>query len=515
MSDEHRGRLESLKRHVAAGEPIDGELDPLADEEASALVAALFALASDERVRRVWADNVDFATTGAMGKVAYAMSESDQVEADLDRMLAGGEAATAARTLARAGIIWDSPHLLELLDDDGSRRAAALIATAARPDEVADWLADCEILEDALQVLRAGALNQVGELAEALDAWREEIEALDGADDERARLEGIAAVLDPDAYARRALAGEAEVAWLSDLPVVADFLQVHGPTEWLEVLGILEVADAQALELACFVAVSAAAGIGYDEPDEKQARRLLDLLAVEPDADAEDWQPLATSLGLGFAIAIAPDDELALLGAQMAAHERLSAFDIHSPGVPGLPLSATYEEGLDLAASRAMLEGMSQLDELHGAGVVAVVRTLSDLRGLLAHDAERFEEHAAAWVEAFLDSQSRAVRLAVRHLLVWLDQEAARREAERLDRLDQIEAALAYGAHRGRKTAVIAALEEHARLQGPIGLDCARRLAAVGSDDALEALARLWESGDLFRVVFYRDCIFEALDLAT
>ncbi|MFP4600421.1 MAG: hypothetical protein ACLFVJ_19350 [Persicimonas sp.] len=510
MSDAKTELIAELKRHVAAAEPVAADFGAIIAEDASELVAALFALAPSEQVRGQWAGGIDFEMADALGKIAWVSSESEQVEAFVDAALAGGEAATLAEVLARAGIVWDSSALIDLLDHDASRRAAALILAVARPEEVADWLEECEVVEDALEVLRAAAIDVAIELRDGFTDWHDELADVEDVDFERARIDGLFAVLDPKGYARRMLAGDAEADWLRDLPIVADFLQVYGPTEWLEVLGFLEAVEDPAIELASFLAVSAAAGIGFEEPDEQEARQLIDLLTVEPDADPDEWEPLATGLHLGFAVAVAPDDDLGLLGAQVAAHERLISFDIHSPGIPGLPLSATYDDALDLDASKALLEAVSGLDELSEASVLGVVRTLSDLRGLVDHDADTFSEHAEAWVDAFMDSSSRAVRLAARQLMVPLDREAARREASRLDQADDIEAALAFGRN-GDQARAIAALEEHAHLEGPLGLDCTRRLAAIGTDAALEAIARLWKTGSVFRAAYYRDALVEGV----
>ncbi|QDG51234.1 hypothetical protein FIV42_10930 [Persicimonas caeni] len=503
--------LDTLKHHVATGEPVDADFGELIAEDAPDLVAALFASSTDESVRGQWAKKIDFEKADALGKVAWVASESEAVEERIDEMLDSGEAGTVAETLARAGIAWDSDQIEALLDHDANRRAAALLLAVANPDQVAAWLEDCEVVEDALEVLRAAALDLSEELAESFRVWEEALEELDEDELEKARLDGLYAVLEPSDYARRVLAGDSGIGWLGDMPVVADFLQVHGPTQWLEVLGMLEAVEDPSLELAALLAVSAAAGAGFEAPDDEEAQQLLDLLAVEPGAKTEVWEPIATAQGLGFAIAVAPDDELALLCAQVAAHERLTLFDIHSAGIPGLPLSATAEQHLNLETSRALLDGIAEMDEMADATVVAVVRTMCDLRRLVMHDHERFAEHAEAWVEEFLDNSSAAIRLAVRQLLVPLDHEAARREAELLERTDAIEAALAFSANSIEEEALIAALEEHARLEGPLGLDCARRLAMNGSDDALAALARLWKTGSVFRVAFYRDCLVEAV----
>lgn len=506
--------IDQLKRHVAGGQAPEGDLGAAIAADAPELVAALFALSDDEAVRGQWAKRVDFEQADALGKVAWVASEAAEVEAQIDALLDGGEAATVVQALARAGVAWDHPAIAELLDHDGSRRAAALLMAVADPDEVGEWLDDCEVVEDALEVLRAVALDVAIELDDAFADWHEALDELDDVDAEAARLDGLFAVLDPNQYARRVLAGEAGIGWLADPPAVADFLQVHGPTSWLEVLGVLEAVEDPALEFASLLAVSAAAGVGFDEPDDDEARELLELLSKAPDADTEDWEPLATRLGLGFGVAVAPDDELALLSVQVAAHERLVAFDIHSPGIPGLPLTATSQDALDVDASKALLDSIAGLDELPEAATAAVVRTLGDLRRLVLHDAERFDELAEQWVGQFLDHGSRAVRLAARHLLVVLDHEAAERAADQLDGLKDIEAALVVSANEPAaddRPLAIASLAEHAHLEGPLGLDCARRLAAIGTDDALAALARLWASETVFRAAFYRDCLFEGV----
>jgi hypothetical protein len=517
--------LDILKRHVATGEPLEADVGDLVAADAPDLVAALFALCRDEKVCGLWSSQVGFEQADAMGKVAWASSRDEAVEARIDELLESGEAATIVETLARAGVAWDSPALGELLDHDASRRAAALLLAVARPGDVQQWLDGCDVLEDALDVLRAAALDLSDDLYDTLVDWADVLDDHDDADFERARLDGFLAVLDPHDYARRMLAGDSDIDWLGDLPVVADFLQVHGPTHWLSVLGLLEAVKDPALELASLLAVSAAEGMGFEEPSDDQARQLIGLLSVEPPSESqgakpENWEPIAAELGLGFAIAVVPDEDLSLLAAQVAAHERLIAFGIHSPGIPGLPLSATSEESIDLDASSALLNTIIEMDDLTEATTLAVVRTLDDLRALVAYD-QRYTDHAEAWAEQFLDSDSRAIRLAVRQLLVTLDPEAARREASRLGDEDAIAAAIALSGSSSSgnsssgssvdEAAVVVALEKHARLEGPLGLDCARRLADIGTDAALGALAGLWKTGSVYRVAFYRDCLLGAV----
>lgn len=505
MSSTHSELLDALERHVATGEDPSRDLTVPDEGARDPLVAALFALAPDPEVRRRWSEQVDFSEATAIGKIAWVSSESDAVDDAIDRMLEGEDAPVVCEALARAGVAWEHRALRALLDDENARPMAALIATAASPDETIAWLEACEVAEDALEVVRAGALN-VAQIEEGLAYWREELTSIEGADPLIARLDGWSAMLDPEKYARAVMAGEASVDWLEDPMVVADFLQVHGPTEWLDVLGIIEASGESAGELASFLAVSAAAGIGYAEPTDDEITELHELLAFEPDADIESWQPLATGLGLHVALAIAPDDELGLLGVQVAAHERLSAFELHSPGIPGLPLSATHREDLDLDASRALLEGVEQLEHLHEASVMAVVRTLSDLRALLAHDPERFEVHAREWVDALGGSDSPAVRLATACLAAALEV-----DDEPPQGLGPDGAALVAATRPDRTQEAIEALEELAGGVGPLGLDCARRLAEGGDRGGLRTLARLWEAGDPFRVAFVRDCLFEGV----
>ncbi|MFW6057849.1 MAG: hypothetical protein ACOC9W_03230, partial [Persicimonas sp.] len=378
-------RIEQLAEHIVTGENPGDALDDLGEAVDDTLLAALVALTPADRARRRFVEAVDLAGAPAMAHIAWVRTPGDEIDAEIDRLLDGDEAATVCEALARAGVAWEHPALIDLLDDDRARRAAALTATVARPDLVAQWLAECQVAEDALEVLRAAALNGA-ELEESFSVWGDALASLEGADRLAARLDGLLAVLHPDAFARHALAGEANTAWLADRDVVADFLQVYGPTEWVEVLGLLEAADDEAFELAAYLATSAAAGIGYEEPSDDEIDRLGELLSLPHDADVERWQPIASSLGFGFAIAAAPDDQLGLLGAQVAAHERLSAFEIASAGIPGLPLSATHEEGLDLDATDALLDAAIDLDELHEASVVALVRTMSDLRALVGYD---------------------------------------------------------------------------------------------------------------------------------
>lgn len=463
-------------------------------------------LRAEARLEQVHARDFDPATATALERVLWVLDESAAVERRIDALLDAknwAQCTPLIDALARAGVAWEHPTILAALERDDTREAAALVAARAVPHEVDAWLDECEVIEDALQVMRAVSLAAEERSIQtwpALLQWHDAIMQLDQAQPERAHASGALAVLDPIGWARRALGDEADDRWLLDQGSVADFLAVHGPTTWLATLA--QLADKargggrlneSSLEFGMLLASAAAMGLADEDAAgeralQDMAHTMVALLQLAPQAPQEDWEPRATRAGLGPLLALTsadPDadsaDQLGLLLVQVAAHEWLLTHDFHSPGIPGLPFSATSADDVNLEAAADILSTLTAQspDPRHesAAQTVMILRCLNDLEEWQALDAPRFLPLAHQWSQALAGDSAAA------------DDARASQAAQPAH----------LGNHAGTALSDLAAL------------DRARRLARAGESAQLEDLATLWAQADLWRAEFYRDCLFEAL----
>ncbi|AWV91305.1 hypothetical protein [Bradymonas sediminis] len=511
----------------------------------SELSAALFALyaqamgsASASGGADDWVKNFDFAAASPLARVAWVYDESETVEARIDALFDGADAALKAAlidTLVRAQIAWAHPSIDAALEDDATRQAAAWLVAHGAPESLNDWLLDNEAVEDVLDGLRALSLSDTDLGAgdwSAFEQWQAALtdavmgtqEAEERADFEAAlaRVTGPLAVLDPAVWARLALGGDADSAWLKDPQVVADFLQSHGPASWLEALCILDATDDPAAEFGALLAVAATSGLDDTPPDEDAARGLIQLLQLAPDAPETAWEPLAARLGLATAIALtgaddaAPDDGLGLLLVQVAAHERLLHHGYHSPGISGLPHSPSDPEDISLEASLALLSDLEEqtydLEVLDPDTTVMILRNCLDLHRHLDANPEQFEKLSQDWADAFAASASPALALASRGLFARLAARDAALEQKTLAQAPDLGAALVLSRLGDEDPRVIQTLAHHGALQTSVGLDCARRLAENGTPQALESLATLWATADCLRAPFFARCLQDAIE---
>src|SRR5690606_4882122 len=99
----------------------------------------------------------------------------------------------------------------------------------------------CEDEEHAAEAARIVGLQANPQYWDEVVAW---FEAAESEGDELLKLKFQAALagMDPVRYARAVVLGEIGLDWLRDPVLVADFLQAHGVTEWLETLALLEEA---------------------------------------------------------------------------------------------------------------------------------------------------------------------------------------------------------------------------------------------------------------------------------
>src|SRR5690554_3710999 len=507
-------------------------------DASSDLSAALFALYAQATGSASVLPTFDFAAATPLARLAWVSDESEAVERRIDAIFdAADEALHAALidTLARAQIAWAHLQIDAALDADATRQAAAWLVAHAEPEALNDWLLDCELVDDALDALRAISLSDAdlptGDWS-AIEQWQDALaaalmetqDAEEVADFEAALagVTGALVVLDPDAWARLALGGDADANWLKDPVIVADFLQIHGPSSWLEALSLLDAAEDPALEFGALLAVAAASGLDAAPPDEDAARELIALLQLPADAPETAWQPAATRLDLATAIALtgaddaAPADGLGLLLVQIAAHERLIHHGYHSPGIPGLPHSPSDPEDVSFEASQALLQDLEDqtgdLEVLDADITAMILRNCLDLHRHLDTNPEQFEQLSQEWPDAFSGSASPAIRLASRGLFARLSARDAAHEQKTLARSADLSAALVLSRLEIEDPRVLQTLAKHGALQTPAGLDCARRLAEIGSPEALDALAGLYATADSLRAPFLAQCLQDALD---
>lgn len=322
-----------------------------------------------------------------------AMSEAPQHEDALDQALSNATLRKSALlALARSMTPWEHRCFKQALDEDETRLATAAVLAMADPERLERWLFQGTLEEDefldGLQALLLfdGETNAGELLTETLDALRQDPDARSH-QHTLARMEALLATHDPMLFARGALDGAHELSWSERHEWVADVLAMHGETSWIETLAALELSGArQAFGFAALLALCAAASsseIDLNESPELVEKHveLLDSLRAQ-----QTWEPLTAALHFEFPLSVA-DEELTPLLVEVAIHERLIDANLPSPGVVGLPLSATLEESLLVEEAITMLQSFANASERPDEETLCVtVRTLCDLRKHLAEE---------------------------------------------------------------------------------------------------------------------------------
>jgi hypothetical protein len=525
--------------------------DVVAAGREEAWMRTLLALTEDAGLPAAWARavSVDEESWDAAGRAAWVQAEIDEVDEQIDEWLAAAEAGlegdeVATRrasdvldALARTGIGWGGEAMAELFpaSDVAANEAVTALARVAgvgAPDALRAALHETEVIDNVVTFLRSAALSGAGELWDQFLIWHNRLDDIDWEEQDQAlndRIEGIGACLDPVLFARGLIGGDYQMKWASESGAVADFLQAWGATDWLEVVGLLEHGDSSTFETGAVIAASASKGIGESRPDDEQAEALFELLGYDLGADDGDdeWEPLASELGLQFPVAVgasvdATDVEVTGsfggLLAQIAAHERLVVHGIHSPGVPGLPLSATSTEYIDLevaeSAVRELADSVLGSGEEAGGEVIRAVRTLCDAATWYRRDSGTFESLVRAACEAFEPVSSDAIQLARFQIVTMLDDVSL---PDRVGVDNDVARALgrsgALATGRELDDQVVETLGALADGESVAALDAARRLGLGDGRAAQQKLGELWVDGPLQRGVFYRQVLLESLQV--
>lgn len=446
---------------------------------------AILAALDDEDLRRRWWAMKKPAQLAALEPgelLLFVAVEEAEVEDAIDEALGGPEAGRIVDALARMEIAWASAHLVAMLDDPELRQAATFTLLDGDRDALVDWLEGCEEPFEALEVFRVAALCGGHAVFELAEDW---CEALEEAEETRAAryVRGAMAVLDPRAFARKLVLGETDLDWLGNSTCVADFLQVHGPSDWVETLALLEEGGARtAFEFAALIAVASAFDDSHAEgdmgEDEEQAEEHLLALAQH----VED--PYRAAQDFAFPIALGEEDDLIALLTEASLHERARRLQMPSAGLAGLLLSGTDVDALPkLEKVELFFNQMARKAEMSPEDLVVTTRTLSDLGAWYV----RMPEH-------FKDLTGHAARRFKRH-----DQRALVLAAQRLEALLE-----------GRAVEV-EKLVERARSEKMTGFDALRSLIDGDKDLAIEALAGLWTQGPRTRGSLYRDALLAVL----
>jgi hypothetical protein len=329
----------------------------------------------------------DWRTLSATERLALVQCEDAKTEAAIDRLLANRKLAPhVCSALARVGVPWTHNAIEDLLDSDKPYDVAqaATVLASYEPEGLYAWCDEAAEADDpaALIALRAAILASEDQTAwEVIDALREDLANDAHANKNKKKLtalDALLAIVNPKRWARGVLREVYAFDWLDHPYHVADALQTHGETSWLETLAMLELnAQSDAFAFAAHIAITASLSL-TELTQESQADTLAELLELIR-ADDPAWAPRAAGLDCHIALALG-DEEMTPLLVEAIIHERLLYSGFSAPCLIGLPLSSSDEEGVDVEAAHTYLRELATKEELVTSELVAAVRTLSDLR---------------------------------------------------------------------------------------------------------------------------------------
>ncbi len=353
-----------------------------------------------------------------------ASSQHPSHEDALDQALSKNTTSTQALdALARSLTPWEHKLFKKSIANKETQLSTCAVLAMADPERLLQWSfngprEESDVINALLALMHFDELD-TELLVDVIDALRQESDG-NKPNSSLSRLQSLLAAHDPLLFARGALEGEFELNWTERSEWVADVLTLHHETSWLETLAILELSNArQAFGFASILAICAATAHSVlalnDNPEKaEQHAELLDLLRAQ-----KTWEPLATSLNLEFPLAVA-DEDLTPLLVEIAIHERLVQAHITSPGVMGLPLSATLDEALDIEQAKQLLKEAQDLIKPDDETLCVLVRTICDLRNLLADENPTIQNHTSellALLEPLTTHSQRAIAMSAKRTL--------------------------------------------------------------------------------------------------
>ena len=351
--------------HIQHDVPFDDDAYRILGECSPVGQAALL-LGQDNTALLEWYERPGEHTASSIARVLSVAVDRDDVIERVDAHLADDP--RILEDLVRSRVTWDHPDIPGLLDRADFRIGAAWHLVQTRPDELADWLTAERQVPEVGNVARAVALAAGLELFEPLGEWVEL--ARDEPGRWSAKIEGALFTLDPRRWARGHLGGMWDAEFLEDWVAMADVLSIAPPSYWSATLAALRKESDEFALISRLAAAGASAALllAPEEPLE----RVVDAF------DAEDWDVLAQHPLFATAVSLADDEELHVPVLESAAHDLLSVAGIPSPGIAGLPLSATRppDDAVEWAA-RMLNEVGDDPEQL-----IPVVATLFDFQEL-------------------------------------------------------------------------------------------------------------------------------------
>lgn len=329
----------------------------------TAVGQAALLLAADESAIEAWYEDTSGEKASISRVLARAVDREDVAER-VDATLA--DEPTVLEDLVRAQVAWSHEAMAGLLDRDLFRMAAAWMLAQTEPSVVDEWLDDERPGAAVVDAVRAIAPSGVEELFENSAAW---FEPISGEDPElAARLEGALFVLSPSRWGRGYLGGRFDGLFLGSAAAMADVIGHTTDSYWTRALAAFADQDDE-FELVARLAAAGVAACVTASPE--------DLEAIAAAFDEEAWEVLAGHPVFSVAVALADEEDSHPL-VESAAHDLLVYRGYQSPGIVGLPLSASVPGDEGAEAAEALLAAADTEDP------VRIVATVVDLAEVLA-----------------------------------------------------------------------------------------------------------------------------------
>lgn len=404
--------LETIAAALRDDRPLDAPqrralLEALRHNPSPALEAAALILDDPELVDG-WTDALE--PEAPLRLTAFVQRDDEAAEEAIDQAIASGgvPAQRVVEALARSQSGWHHPQMTELLDGPAQGACLALLLSAGERDQV---LAHIEASETPLQAIEA-----LMPLLADYPALFEELLA-EGDDPETVALRSAVTI---DAVAQEALGGELDWELLTrDEEVVALALRHSALPSWTETLAwSLRDDDRDLTQLAAEITLVAAWAYAQASASDREIDvAALQAFLVHEEGTASELnqraEQTAIATGLGWVVALAGEGAERLF-VEIAAHETLLALGAKSPGIPGLVLTPSDRDELDLEAIEAMVLPEEMPSEMEAESRLAQLKTLLDLRQWAARHPETFGELAQRSADYWDESQDVLLASAAR-----------------------------------------------------------------------------------------------------